>query len=748
MEGIRSIVTIAGLILSSFVVVAIAQERVEQGQFARAQSPVVLNGHLDDFAWSSAIPVTQFFEVYPANAGTPTVRTEARFLYDGKSLYIAVQADDPNPAAIRSGLVKRDQVLDDQDFIELLIDPTNARQSALLFRVNAKGVLTDGQFNEQTQLRDYTVDLDFDAHAMIDRNGWAAQFRIPLSTLRYQSGDHQAWSIIIIRNVPREKTVTIASAPIPRKANCTLCFAGKIGGLSLPAARDPLQFAPYATFSRNDATDGATRSTSRNGRVGFDAKWQPTSDTVLDLTVSPDFSQVEADDLQLTANTRFALSVTEKRPFFLESADLLSTASGINAIYTRAFTTPDAGARVTHRGDTLEYSALLVRDAGGASVVEPGPIRSQLAPQDFASTAFAGRIRLHEGDVTWGGLATARVNEDGSHNIVYGTDAVWAPTAADRFSAQLLGSGTQNPDRPDLLPGWNGQSLEGAAAALSWTHSNTNWYADAYFRTYSSGFRAWNGFVPQVGVSYALADAGLNFYPHSSFLVRISPLFTAYHIQEIGAGELGKYLAPGLLLEGPGNTALSLSWYPRFEEITLAGLRTYHYVSVSLIGSPVRWTPQMILTASVGQGVDATTGEIGDGLSVQATIPVRLFDRFELRPSIAYQSLNSRRSDLERKRLFTEVDTQADVLWHFSTRCYLEALYQRARLTGPPQTAAVPFESRSVSTLSSFLLSYQTNWETRFYAGFRRGAGQLDGPFATAGNQTELFAKLTYAIMK
>jgi len=109
-------------------------------------------------------------------------------------------------------------------------------------------VATDGQFNEETQTRDYTVDLNFDVSASIDDQGWTAEFRIPLSTLRYETGDNQAWTIMVFRNLPRDKTVTIASAAIARKANCTLCFAQEISGISLASARDPVSLVPYVTF--------------------------------------------------------------------------------------------------------------------------------------------------------------------------------------------------------------------------------------------------------------------------------------------------------------------------------------------------------------------------------------------------------------------------------------------------------------------------------------------------------------------
>ncbi len=746
MVGCR-VIALGGLLLALSGAQAAALTRVLHGHFGRAGRHMVIDGRLDEAEWAAVTPITQFFEIYPANAGVPTVRTEARFLYDELNIYVGIRAYDPNPQAIRSSLVRRDQVMADQDFVELLIDPLNGHHSALLFRSNPQGVATDGLFDEDTQLPDYTVDLDFDVSARIDQQGWTVEFRIPLSSLRYRSGGKRAWTIGVLRNLPRSKTVTIASAPMARKANCVLCYLDEIGDIDLPNSRDSLSLTPYVTFFRTQADGGG--AISNVGHEGFDAKWQPQPNLAADLTVAPDFSQVEADDLQLTANTRFALSVTEKRPFFLEGADLLSTAStGINAIYTRSFTEPDAGARVTRRGDDYEYSALLVRDSGGGSVIEPGPVSSRLGTQDFASTAFVGRLKLHEGGMTWGALATVRLDDDGSRNAVYGGDATWTPGASDRVFAQILGAQTRNPDRPDLLAAWTGQRLDGTAWSLAWTHSDSTWYSDLYLQSYSAGFRAWNGYVPQVGVSYATADAGINFYPHAARLVRISPLLLAYHIEAASGGELGKYAAPGILFEGPGNTALSIYWYPRLEDMSLKGLRTYSYVYFALLSAPTVWMPQMKITAAVGEGLDAVTGQIGTGVTVQALVPFRVLHSFELRPTLEYQSLESRGSSGARQPLFTEIDAQADVLWYVSRRFYVEALYQKSRLLTTPQNTPATPQTRSTNTLLSLLLSYQANWQTRCFVGFRRGRNQMEGTVPGLGNRSEVFAKLTYAFSR
>ena len=269
---------------------------------------MVTDGRLDEASWLSAIPRTRFYEIYPANAGQPPVATTVSFLYDDRNLYVAVRALDPEPDAIRVPIVRRDQVLSDQDYVEVFLDPLNTRRSALFFRVNARGIVTDGQYDDKNRLRDYSPDFNFDAAASIDEKGWTAEIKIPLSSLRYRAGVENLWAYVLYRNLPREQVVTIASAPIPRGANCDLCFANLLEGIAVSGSGS-LSVIPRTSRMR-DRT--ASFSASDEFEAGVDLTWKARENTVIDVTLLPDFSQVEADAPQLTANTQFALAVTRR----------------------------------------------------------------------------------------------------------------------------------------------------------------------------------------------------------------------------------------------------------------------------------------------------------------------------------------------------------------------------------------------------------------------------------------------------
>lgn len=706
--------------------------------FPQIAEKIYLDGRLDETVWLHVTPRTNFFEVDPANVGPAAVRTLARFAYDERNIYVGIRAFDPEPAAIRSSIVQRDQVTGDQDYVEVVLDPLNTRRNAFFFRVNAAGIVTDGQYDEATRLRDYLPDFDFDAATSIDAEGWTAELRIPLTSLRYQSGSENVWAHVVFRNLPRENVLTLANVPIPRGADCILCYADVLTGISGAAIDSLLLVTPYVTYAGRKGDQGADSQLD----AGFDLTWKPREDTVIDATLFPDFSQVEADAPQLTANAPFALAVTEKRPFFLEGTDLLTTP--IPAVYTRAFTDPDAGLRITGRSRRYQYTTLLLRDAGGGTVIDPGTISSRSTLQDFESDAFASSNRLLLGKTSLGLLATGRFNDDGSQNVVLGADTTWTPTASDQVTIQFLKSDTRNPSRPDLLETWIGQRLLGSAGSLEWTHSSNDWYAGASYQAYSRGFRAWNGFVTQVGVSSFGATGILYSYPRSAFLTRIGHSLSISSVETGDGMKISQAVSPGISIRATRDTTVAARWTPGAEVMTLAGPRSYHTFSVDVTTTPFSWMPQATLSLTGGESVDNVTGEIGDGFSANISIPLRFF-RLKLVPIAGYQTLKSRSPEIGRRTLFTERRTQINATWHFSEKLYIRATHEVDSFEAQPGFAGLEIGGRSKRRMSTLLLSYQTSWRTRCFIGVRSGMDMVEALDTRQSDQDEIFAKVSYA---
>jgi hypothetical protein len=701
--------------------------------FAPTAGSITLDGRTDETSWLGVSPVRRFYEIYPANVGEASACTEARFLFDSTYIYVGIRACEPDPELIRSRFSRRDQIGTDQDFVEVMLVPLRARRTAAVFRTNPAGDQADGQYDEDRANTDFAPDFDFDVRTSVDDGGWTAELRIPFSSLRYDAAGASSWAFVINRNIPRSVSRLVSSAPMPRGSRCVLCYATEIGGLTLNGQEQSLSVVPHAVYARERDTQLA--------RAGVDVKWQVRPNTVVDLTVAPDFSQVEADDLQFSANVQFAQFLTEKRPFFLEATDLLATP--IPIVYTRAFSDPDGGVRLTHRSEQLEYTALLLRDAGGGTMIEPAPVRSLAVPQDFESTSFVSRLRFLRGDSAWATLGSFRLNDDGSYNAVIGLDADWTPSPLSRLTAQILWSDTENPDRPDLASSWRGDRLQGLAGSIAWQYNGEAVSTSLSYDAYASGFRSWNGFVSRVGASSVAAVGSYHFYPRRSRIVRVSPALTFTDITDSSGDRLSRIVAPGITLQGSRDTSVTLSWLPSALEITPVGLGEYDAWSVAVSSTPVSWAPGLSLSFTGGETLNTDTGEVGDGQRWQLSIPLRFIEKLEFNSSIAYQRLDSRAT--ERQRLFDEFNVQVGATWHFARNAYAQTMYQRARLISALDTEDAA-NALTVSTRLSLTISYQPNWQTRLFFGVRSGSTSINPWLGTIPDELSLFAKVAYGL--
>jgi len=421
---------------------------------SRATGPIEVDGNLGDPGWNGATRVDTFYETNPGDNVEPKVKTVTWLTYDDRFFYAAFDFSDPDPRGIRAPVADRDEVSSSTDYGGVILDTRNDGKTAFMFLANPRGIQYDA-ISSDTSGEDSSPDFYWDSAARITATGWTLEIRIPFSSLRYNSADVQTWGILIYRNRPRDFRYQMFNSKLPRGSNCFICHSQKMTGLTGLPGGNHIVLAPYGTAGRQSFPVGNVGSPLENEPVhweaGLDAKWTPNANTAIDATINPDFSQVESDVAQITANERFALFVPEKRPFFLEGLDLFSTP--LQAVYTRTITSPRWGLRATGEigGDTL-YTVLVTEDRGGGSVILPGPEFSDLAPQDFSSRVLVGRGRRDFGNSFASFLVTDREIEGGGHNRVLGPDFQWRPTGADSVSGQLLFSDSKTPDLPGTPP--------------------------------------------------------------------------------------------------------------------------------------------------------------------------------------------------------------------------------------------------------------------------------------------------------
>src|SRR5215212_4089131 len=176
-------------------------------QAVRRSGPVTIDGKLDDAAWSAAQPTSGFTQSYPAPGAAPVDPTEVRVLYDDQALYVGIRMRDSHPDSIAAQLARRDASGIYSDWVHLIIDSYHDRRTAFRFTVNPKGVKKDVYTSDDGQ-EDTNWDAVWDVATLVDSGGWNAEYRIPLSQVRFGGagkGTERIWGFQVMRDIARRQ---------------------------------------------------------------------------------------------------------------------------------------------------------------------------------------------------------------------------------------------------------------------------------------------------------------------------------------------------------------------------------------------------------------------------------------------------------------------------------------------------------------------------------------------------------------
>ena len=265
-----------------------------------------------------------FLQFEPDEGKPASQQTEARVLYGTDALFVALRAFDTAPDSIAGQLTRRDQQ-SYSDQLSVVIDSYFDRRTAFQFMVNPVGVKTDAYLFDDVE-DDSNWDAVWDVATAIDEKGWTAEFRIPYSQLRFSAGGEQTWGINFLRVIARHQEKSLW-APTRKSESAIVSKFGELRGLSELDPPRRLEVQPY-TLGKVDRAPGEAANpfwshNAFSSTVGADLKYGITSDLTLDVTINPDFGQVEADPSQVNL-TAFETFLSEQRPFFVEGRNLFS----------------------------------------------------------------------------------------------------------------------------------------------------------------------------------------------------------------------------------------------------------------------------------------------------------------------------------------------------------------------------------------------------------------------------------------
>ena len=313
-----------------------AQGAAGDGEFSiparRAERPPVIDGHVTGPEWRGAARAENFLQFEPRRGAPAELPTVVHVLYDDEFLYAGFQAWDPEPPL--SQMIERDDPIWNDDSVQVFLDTFHDRRTGYYFMVNRLGTQTDGRIAEDGGSSDGAWDAPWRSPAQRTDYGWSAEIAIPLASIQYRAGDDVTWGVNFGRSRRRSLERTFWAGPVDYWAR--LSMAGTLVGLDVPQQSRRHQVIPYA-LSR------AQERESPIGAVGLDVRYALTPQLSAYGTVNPDFATVEADQ-ELVNLTRFEVSLTEKRQFFLEGGEQFG--QGIRTFYSRRIADIEGGGKL------------------------------------------------------------------------------------------------------------------------------------------------------------------------------------------------------------------------------------------------------------------------------------------------------------------------------------------------------------------------------------------------------------------
>ena len=456
----------------------------------RIETAVVVDGVLDEPAWTEAARLTSFSQYAPVDGRQAENATEVLVFYSPTAIYFAIRAQAV-PGSVHATLASRDRI-DADDVIQIFLNPFNDGRQALMFGVNPFGIQSDGTLVEGTnnrsgvafsalesgrELTDLTPDYVFESKGRVTPEGYEIEIAIPFKSLRFPAGNMQSWSLNVTRRV-QSSGQEDSWTPALRAQSSFLAQSGTLDGLSNLRRGLVLDLTPVVTAKADGVPSGDRWNYSGNRpEFGGNVRWGVTPNLTLNGTINPDFSQIEADASQFTYDPRAALFFPEKRPFFLDGAELFNTPN--NLIYTRQIAAPVAAVKLTGTTGGTDVAVLTAADDVATSASgSDHPLFNVLRLQH----SVFGKSKV-------GIVYTDRVDEDGSNRVVAG-DARLLFKSIYTLQLQSGVSRTVTRDTSTWAPIWQAL-LNRDGHHFGYRYSVTGIHDD---------FRAASGFISRGGV--------------------------------------------------------------------------------------------------------------------------------------------------------------------------------------------------------------------------------------------------------
>ena len=671
-----------------------------------------LEDYLNGGVQPTALKITEFRQRDPGDGTPASEPTTAYLSYDDKNFYVVFVCKD-EPGAARGHLTKREAVGSD-DIVGILLDTFHDRQRAYEFFVNPLGIQMDGIATEG-QNDDFSFDTLWHSEGRMTDDGYVALLSIPFKSLRFSGEPSQRWGIALLRGISR-KNETSFWPYITHQIQGFAQQMATLEGLEHISPGRNIQLIPYGFASHSQFLDQQIPAfqTNTDVRAGLDAKFVIKDALTLDLTVNPDFSQVESDEPQVTLNQRFEVFFPEKRPFFLENAGIFRTPE--NLFFSRRIADPQFGARLTGKIGGWVLGAVAMDDrAPGNSVAESDPLHG-----DRAAIGVL-RVSREFGNQSSAGVLVTSRDLGPISNRVFSFDTRLKLGENWVATGQVIESLTREID---------GKRLSGADYFGELNYSDRHLNYDAQYLDRSPSFRSDLGFINRVDIRQAQQSARYQWIPKKGMIQSFGPsVGTSINYDRLGRLQDWDVTAESDLTLS-NTTQFSIL---RDESFTLfhdIGFRK-HSTSIGFNTSMLKW---LSISANYSAGTDVNFFPAsGIDPFLGKTRNANLF--FTVRPtsqlSLEQTYIYSRLGTLDRTpsslvppnvSVFNNHLMRSKINYQFTRELSLRAILDYDAVLSNESLIAA---SRSKRFNADFLLTYYLHPGTAFYVGYSNGLENL-----------------------
>ena len=740
--------------LLATAIVLHAQTSVPQDralQIPRISSPPRIEEFLNGRSRADMRRIDDFRQREPGDGVSVSRKTVVWIGYDNKNFYSVFVCDAP-PDATRAHLGKREDIFND-DFVGVFLDTYKDRQHAYEFFVNPLGVQADGIATDGHN-DDYNFDTLWQSDGRLTPDGFVVTIAVPFRSLRFSSADVQSWGLGFARFIPTNNEGAFWPFVSYNVAG-TVSQLGTVNGLEQISPGRNIQLIPYFSAGQehflNDPANGTPPGfvTNEDHRAGLETKAIIHYSLTLDVTLNPDFSQVESDDPQVTVNQRYAVQFPEKRPFFLENNTYFVTPE--NLFFSRNIVDPEFGGRLTGRLGRWNLGVLGVDDRAPGITAAPGD-------PGYGTHALIGVLRAQRQFArrsNFGFLVTNRqfgggYNRVGSADLRLQISPIWVLTG------QAMASQTTTPST-----GSSQMKSGGDAFNFSLLGTSRTFYSNLQYIDRSEGFVTQLGFVPRVNIRQVQEFVQKKWYPKSSWLVWWGPSLTLMGDADHRGVQQDWLVQPQINFEMKRTTLVGFTHgeiFERFNNInfrrtdTSVGWHTEYFRKAILDGG-YDWGTR--INYSTPAGLNAFLGKGGE---LQSTLTFRPTPRLKIDEIYFYTHLrtlpNSFATVQAPAAVFANHLIRSRANYQFSKELSLRVIVDYNATLQNPSLITL---DRQKKVTGDVLLTYLLNPGTALYVGYTDSLENLalvNGqspsvmrlPFPSVTTQRQFFVKLSYLL--